>query len=126
MPLDRRDGHNVDCRVEITRAEALAGTRRTLLFHAPDGQPRPIVVVIQAGAQLGLRIRIAGEGGPGLNGGRRGDLYAVVAVVEQPGYRAQDGVPPPAQSLWGWGSRRSSRASFDERPPDQWAMHNEN
>ena len=43
--------------------------------------PRRLEVKIPAGVKDGSRIRIAGEGGPGLASGKKGDLYLVVKVL---------------------------------------------
>jgi molecular chaperone DnaJ len=43
-------------------------------------------VKIPAGVEHGTRIRVAGEGEPGLRGGRRGDLYVVISVKPDPRY----------------------------------------
>jgi curved DNA-binding protein len=51
-----------------------------LQFSNPNGTPRTITVKIPAGIDTGKRVRVPGEGAPGLNGGRRGDLYLVVTV----------------------------------------------
>jgi len=48
-----------------------------------DGQiriERELAVDIPAGIDNGLRLRVGGEGEPGLNGGPRGDLYILVKV----------------------------------------------
>jgi curved DNA-binding protein len=77
----RMDGQDVDQPVEISLEEAFAGTQRTLQFSNPNGSPRTITVKIPAGADSGTRVRVPGEGAPGLNGGARGDLYLVVRVT---------------------------------------------
>jgi DnaJ-class molecular chaperone len=80
----RMDGQDVEQPVEITLDEAFRGAERVIQFHNPNGQPRRITVKIPPGAETGTRIRVAGEGGPGIGGGRRGDLYVVVSVVPDP------------------------------------------
>ncbi|WP_298816586.1 J domain-containing protein [Chloroflexus sp.] len=74
------DGQDVEQAVELTLEEAYNGTQRTLQFSNPNGTPRVITVKIPAGIDTGKRVRVPGEGAPGLNGGRRGDLYLVVTV----------------------------------------------
>jgi curved DNA-binding protein len=76
----RANGQDVEQEVEIMLDEAFSGTQRSLQFHNPNGQPRTITVKIPAGAEHGSRIRVAGEGGPGIGGGRRGDLYLLVKL----------------------------------------------
>lgn len=79
-------GHDVEQAVEIALEEAFSGTQRVFRYSAPDGQPRSITVKIPAGAYDGLRIRVAGEGGPGRGGGRRGDLFVVVKLLPHDRY----------------------------------------
>jgi curved DNA-binding protein len=76
----RYDGHDVEYRVTITAAEARRGTRREASFHRPDGTPYCIAIEIPPGTIDGTQIRLAGHGGPGLHGGRRGDLCVRVLV----------------------------------------------
>lgn len=82
----RMDGQDVDQPVEITLEEAFAGTQRSVQFANPNGTPRTITVKIPPGIDTGGRVRVPGEGGPGMNGGARGDLYLVVRVQPHPRY----------------------------------------
>ncbi|GAB4208730.1 MAG: J domain-containing protein [Roseiflexaceae bacterium] len=78
----QRDGQDLEQEVEITLEEALNGTQRTLQYAGTAGsQPRLISVKIPAGATSGTRVRMPGEGAPGMGGGRRGDLYVIVKVL---------------------------------------------
>ncbi|WP_322511479.1 J domain-containing protein [Chloroflexus sp.] len=80
----RLDGQDVEQPVELSLEEAYHGTQRTLQFSNPNGSPRTITVKIPAGIDTGKRVRVPGEGAPGLNGGRRGDLYLVITVQPHP------------------------------------------
>lgn len=82
----RLDGQDVERPIEITLEEALNGTQRSFRVMDPGGTPRTIKVKIPAGADTGTRVRIAGEGGMGVNGGRRGDLYLVVQLLPHAGF----------------------------------------
>jgi curved DNA-binding protein len=83
---DRRafavDGRDIEQPVEITLEEAYHGTTRIV----QTGQRR-LEVKIPAGVQTGSRVRVAGEGEPGRNGGRPGDLYLVISVAEHPTFK---------------------------------------
>ncbi|MEN9937443.1 MAG: hypothetical protein RLZZ387_4022 [Chloroflexota bacterium] len=80
----RANGQDVEQQVEISLEEAFTGSQRTLQFHSANGQPRNITVKIPTGVDNGSRVRVAGEGGPGMGGGRRGDLYLLVKVQPHP------------------------------------------
>jgi curved DNA-binding protein len=77
----RTDGQPIEHEVEITLDEAFTGTQRTLQFSSQNGQPRTINVKIPAGVDTGSRVRVAGEGGQGMGGGKRGDLFLIIKVA---------------------------------------------
>ncbi len=77
----RQDGQDVEQQTEITLEEAFTGTQRAIQFHNPNGQPRTINVKIPPGVETGSRVRVTGEGGPGIGGGKRGDLLMIVKIA---------------------------------------------
>jgi DnaJ-class molecular chaperone len=77
-------GQDYEQPVEVTLEEAFAGTQRLVQLQAPDGSTRRLEVKVPAGVTDGSRIRMAGEGGPGLGGAPNGDLYLVVSVRPHP------------------------------------------
>jgi len=76
------DGRDLDQQVSITLTEAYRGTSRMVTSGT-----RRLEVKIPPGVETGSRVRVAGEGEPGHNGGRPGDLYLVISVVEDPRFR---------------------------------------
>ena len=78
------DGRDFEQPVQITLEEAYYGTTRVI----QTGERR-LEVKIPAGVQTGSRVRVAGEGEPGRNGGRPGDLYLVIEVLEHPIYKRE-------------------------------------
>lgn len=54
----------------------------------PHRVARTFRVAIPKGAAEGQRLRLAGKGGPGRNGGKSGDLYIVLSIASHPLYRA--------------------------------------
>lgn len=69
-------GQSIEQPVTISLREAYDGTQRRI---SKDG--RQITVKIPAGAATGTKVRLEGEGGPGLYGGEAGDLFLVVSVT---------------------------------------------
>ena len=76
-------GENHFAKAFIDLEDAYNGVTRTILLHAPeqsDGghvivKNRTLNVKIPKGIKQGQRIRLTGQGGPGLGGGKAGDLY---------------------------------------------------
>jgi DnaJ-class molecular chaperone len=107
--LRRRAGENIEQPVEVTLQEAYLGGMRTFNIQSTEVCPickgtgeinnksctncsgqgmiprnKRIQVKINAGVDNGSKIRVAGEGQPGIGGGSRGDLYLVINVKPDP------------------------------------------
>ncbi len=75
-PLTPRRGRDIDYEVDLTLEEAFRGTERALEI---DGHR--IQASIPLGVRTGTRVRLAGRGEPGKNGGSAGDLYLLIKVL---------------------------------------------
>ena len=108
-------GDDLETQVEISLEEASQGARRTVEFESAElcatcggtgrqGQsacptcqgrrqvvrPYRVEVKIPPGVRDGSRVRAAGEGGAGLDGGDRGDLFLRVRVTPHPLFERRD------------------------------------
>ncbi len=81
-----RKGEDLEHPVEVTLEEAFSGAERLLAMQGPDGRNKRLEVKIPAGVRDGSRVRIAGEGEPGVAGGPSGDLYLVITVKPHPNF----------------------------------------
>jgi DnaJ-class molecular chaperone len=82
-------GRDIEHEVELTLEEAFHGATRRISIKQ-GGHARSVDVRIPAGVKDGARVRAAGEGETGANGGSAGDLYLRVrlkphAVFERDG-----------------------------------------
>src|SRR2546427_1016537 len=69
-----RQGEDVEGEVEVTLPEAYRGTEQVIQISRENGgPPRRLTVKIPPGVRDGQRIRLAGQGSPGENGGAPGD-----------------------------------------------------
>jgi curved DNA-binding protein len=92
MPIP---GEDYEVTARITLEQAYHGTMLDLSLQVPeyDGQgrmkrvPHAFTARIPKGVTEGERLRLAGKGGKGLNGGRSGDLYLNIALVPHKFFR---------------------------------------
>lgn len=93
----RAAGQPIDARVRIPLADAYHGATRQLTLDIPrlgdDGrvrsERRSLNVKIPRGVAAGQRIRLEGQGAPGMGGGPAGDLFLQVEFEPHPVFRAQ-------------------------------------
>lgn len=74
--LNPRRGRDVEYEVDLTLEEAFRGTERALEI---DGHR--VQASIPLGVRTGTRVRLAGRGEVGKNGGAAGDLYLIIKVL---------------------------------------------
>ena len=80
-----RQGEDVEGEVEITLPEAYKGSEQVIQISRENGEPaRRLTVKIPPGVKDGQRIRLAGQGNPGVGGGSPGDAYLRVRVKPHP------------------------------------------
>lgn len=89
-------GQDHHAKVAISLEDAYSGAERTITLQVPEIDAQGHVhtrqhglrVKIPAGIREGQRIRLAGEGAPGLGGGPRGDLFLEVVFEPHRFFRA--------------------------------------
>ena len=93
----RLKGEDQHARITISLRDAYHGAKRTITLEKPvlDAQGRVVnrrqtlQVTIPRGITEGQRIRLAGQGLPGIGGGPPGDLYLEVVFAEDPVFHAE-------------------------------------
>lgn len=81
----RRTGRDLEQETEITLEEAFSGATRTIQYE----NGRTIQARIPRGVRTGSRIRLGGQGEPGVGGGNAGDLYLAIRVLPHDTYRRE-------------------------------------
>ena len=84
-PMRGEDQH---ARIKISLEDAFHGANRTLEVRSPNKGKQNIRVAIPKGVTEGQRIRLAGQGTPGANGGTPGDLFLEVTFEPHPIFEA--------------------------------------
>jgi curved DNA-binding protein len=83
-----RAGDDLHHEVQVSLEESLRGGTRMVTLGAPAGSgagaPRTLKFQIPEGVRAGQKIRLRGQGHPGLAGGPAGDLYLHVEFAPHP------------------------------------------
>jgi curved DNA-binding protein len=87
-------GRDVEADIMVTLEEALRGSKRNVTLrrqgsNGREGRTDTYQVRIPAGVREGQRIRLAGQGGDGHGGGRKGDLYLRVRLARHPDFNVK-------------------------------------
>lgn len=88
-------GHDLETSAPISLEQSFSGGEIEIRAELPEidqnGLPhrvsRTFRITVPAGAANGQRMRLAGKGAPGSNGGPPGDLYVVLQLQAHPLYR---------------------------------------
>ncbi|HLZ34204.1 MAG TPA: J domain-containing protein [Nitrospira sp.] len=120
-------GDDLETEVDLTLREVLTGVTKRVRLNEPipcstcqgtgalrgrtcptcfgsgsTTESKTIEVKIPAGVQDGTRVRVAGKGQPGSNGGKRGDLYLHVVIEPDPIFRRQGSDIHVALPIYPW------------------------
>jgi len=74
-------GEDIETEIFITPEEGLEGSEKTFTVRTESGM-KTLSVKIPKGIPEGGKIKLAGQGRPGIGGGPNGDLYLVVRFKE--------------------------------------------
>jgi len=94
MPIP---GNDVEGELPLPLDDVLHGGQRRITV---DG--RSLDVTIPRGIRDGATLRLAGQGGPGVNGGPAGDVYLRVRLLPHPRYRVVGDDLEMDLALWPW------------------------
>jgi curved DNA-binding protein len=75
-------GQDYNAELHLTLREASDTHKQTLTVNG-----KQIRITIPAGVENGQTIKIAGHGGPGMNGGPSGDLYITFLIADDPKFK---------------------------------------
>ena len=75
-------GENIETQININLQEAFYGMEKMIAFRTPEGKIKNITIGIPQGIQNGEKIRLIGQGKPGENGGKNGDLVIKIQIED--------------------------------------------
>ena len=78
-------GQDQSATINVSIQEAFHGVNKTIRLSSG----KSLQVKIPSGITTGKKIRLSGQGSPGMNGGPNGDLYLEVSVINDANYELQ-------------------------------------
>ncbi len=90
-PPRTRKGRDILAELEVSFADAYTGGERQISFDM--NRAEPMTVTIPVGADDGQRLRFAGKGHPGSNGGAAGDLVLELRVLPDARFTRDETTP---------------------------------
>ncbi len=88
-PQTKRRGEDQYIDLYLPLEEAYKGTTRKIDINVPGRESKRLEVKIPPNVRENSKIRMAGEGLPGKNGGAAGDLYMVVKLKPHPFFKIE-------------------------------------
>ena len=73
-------GENIETEIELTIEEAFYGLEKPISLRNVEGKNKTFSVKIPKGIMDGEKIRLIGQGKPGQNGGKSGDLLIKIKI----------------------------------------------
>ena len=73
-------GENIETEINISIEDAFRGNEQTIGIRTVEGKLKKFKVQVPAGIQNNEKIRIVGQGKPGISGGKNGDLFIRVKI----------------------------------------------
>lgn len=89
-------GQTQEAQITISLEDAVIGASKTITIGSGDGlgmgsarEPRTLQVKVPKGVTEGSTIRLAGQGGKGMGGGKPGDLLLKINIAPHPRFKVE-------------------------------------
>lgn len=80
-------GEDINTEINVSLEEAFYGVTKKLKLKSVNGKDSSFTVKVPAGVQNHDKIRIVGQGKPGKNGGKNGDLFVIINIISNKRYK---------------------------------------
>lgn len=80
-------GENVETEINVKIEDAYFGLEKKISLRAVNGKMKTFNVKIPAGIRNGEKIRLTGQGKAGINGGKNGDLFIKINILNNKKFR---------------------------------------
>lgn len=82
-------GENVETEINTTIYEAFYGLDKKISLRTVEGKMKTFTVTVPQGIRDGEKIRLIGQGKPGVNGAKNGDLFIKINIKEDKKFKLQ-------------------------------------
>lgn len=82
-------GENIDTEINVSISEAFYGQEKKISLRTLNGKMKTFTIKIPAGIRNHEKIRLMGQGKPGENGGRAGDLLIKIQIENDEKYQLE-------------------------------------
>lgn len=80
--IKQEKGEDIETQIDVTLEEAYFGREKKVVLKTSEGSLKSIKIRIPDKIISGEKIRLIGQGKPGKNGGKNGDLYIVINILD--------------------------------------------
>ncbi len=80
-------GQDIETEINVTIEEGFFGASKTIVLKDITGKDRTVKVKLPEGIQNSEKIKVAGQGKVGKNGGKNGDLFIKINIVNGKKYK---------------------------------------
>ena len=80
-------GQDIETEINVTIEEGFFGASKTIVLKDITGKDRTVKVKLPEGIQNSEKIKVAGQGKVGKNGGKNGDLFIKINIVNGKKYQ---------------------------------------
>ena len=75
-------GENIETEINVKLEDAYFGLEKKISLRTVKGQMKSFSVKVPAGIRNGEKIRLLGQGKPGINGGKNGDMFIKINIED--------------------------------------------
>lgn len=82
-------GENIETQIKISIEEAYYGQNKKISLRTVEGKMKTFTIKVPAGIRDGEKIRLIGQGKPGQNGAKNGDLFIKIQIENTKRYKLE-------------------------------------
>jgi len=82
-------GENIETEINVKLEDAYYGLEKKISLRTVKGQMKTFSVKVPSGIRNGEKIRLLGQGKPGINGGKSGDMFIKINIENNKKFKLQ-------------------------------------